>query len=290
MKVQEIVGEQRTPPWFAARKSCVTASSVGAILDLNPWRTRADVMRAMVREHHGAPSEFTGNVATEYGTRHEQDAIKEFEMFNNLGIKECGFFKRDDYPWLGGSPDGIASDEALVEVKCPYGKRDITSLNEFKTLKEQMYYYAQIQICLFVTNRDHCYFIQWAPQIGIKYEIVERNDAWLIAALQKLKAFHDEFLEECRNPSAYINDDSNGLIDEYFILKQQAEDIKARQADIIKELREQTCDKPSVFGEHKLIKTTRKGSISYKKIVDDHLKDVDTTPYIGNPSVGWSLR
>ena len=53
---------QRTPAWYAARKGRVTGSSVGSILGLNPWATSDDVMRRMVREYHGAESEFKGNV------------------------------------------------------------------------------------------------------------------------------------------------------------------------------------------------------------------------------------
>ena len=63
--------EQRSPAWFEKRKGRVTGSIVGAILGLSPYMTRADAMRSMVRAAIGAPSEFTGNVATEYGTMHE---------------------------------------------------------------------------------------------------------------------------------------------------------------------------------------------------------------------------
>ena len=59
---------QRSKEWFEKRKGLITGSSVGAILGVNPWRTPADVMRSMVREYHGAESEFKGNIATEYGT------------------------------------------------------------------------------------------------------------------------------------------------------------------------------------------------------------------------------
>ena len=69
--------EQRTWEWFEARKGRITASSVGAILGHAPYATRDDVMRRMVREYHGAPEEFEGNIATEYGTRNEAGALTE---------------------------------------------------------------------------------------------------------------------------------------------------------------------------------------------------------------------
>ena len=46
--------EQRSEEWFEARKGLVTGSSVGAILGLDPNRTKADVLRAMVRD--GTPA------------------------------------------------------------------------------------------------------------------------------------------------------------------------------------------------------------------------------------------
>jgi len=60
--------EQRSNEWFAARKGRITGSAVGAILGLNPWAGRNDVMRRMVREYHNQPSEFTGNSATQWGS------------------------------------------------------------------------------------------------------------------------------------------------------------------------------------------------------------------------------
>lgn len=62
---------QRTPEWYSARKGRITGSNAGAALGLNKYKTQADLIRQMVREYHDAPSEFTGNEATDYGTQHE---------------------------------------------------------------------------------------------------------------------------------------------------------------------------------------------------------------------------
>ena len=66
--------QQQSPEWFQARKGRVTGSMVGAILDIAPYMTRDQALRSMVRAYHGAPSEFTGNVATEYGNKNEEGA------------------------------------------------------------------------------------------------------------------------------------------------------------------------------------------------------------------------
>ena len=66
--------EQRSEKWFAARKGRVTGSMVGAVLGLDPNCTRAEAMRRMVRSWQGLPSEFQGNIATQWGINHEDEA------------------------------------------------------------------------------------------------------------------------------------------------------------------------------------------------------------------------
>jgi len=285
--------EQRTQEWFEQRKGKVTASNVGAILGLNPYRTADDVMRAMVREYHGAESEFKGNVATEYGTRHEEDAIAEFELFDGYPVLPAGFVQAND--WLGGSPDGYVGDDATAEVKCPYGLRKSTNKSDFKSIKEQPHYFAQIQVCLYATKRDFCYFIQWAPLAGIKVEIVQRDDAWLDENIPKLRKFYERFLLECVNPEKHIEPlvkelPSEPLIDEYISIKDEIAKLKERQAAIIEEVRMKAGDKPAKFGTHKLVRTERKGSIAYAKAIKDIAPDADLEQYRGAPSVSWSIR
>ena len=48
----------------------------------------------------------------------------------NVTVRPSGFIIHPDSGWLGASPDGIVTDPAcqhstgLLEVKCPYSKRD----------------------------------------------------------------------------------------------------------------------------------------------------------------------
>jgi len=149
--------EQRSEEWFNARKSKVTGSMVGAILGVNPWSTPDDAMRTMVRSHFGAESEFTGNIATEYGTLHEASAQRDFEMMNAMNVQEVGFIVHPELDWLGASPDGLLGDDAVLEIKCPFGKRhDIEPV--FKSAIEQPHYYAQTMIKRSVVNVNGCIF------------------------------------------------------------------------------------------------------------------------------------
>lgn len=192
--------EQRSKEWFDARKGRVTASAVGSILGLSPFAKQEDVLRRMVREYHGAPSEFTGNAATEWGTANEPWAISQYESTSGTTVAKCGFYTYED--WLGASPDGLIDDKGIIEVKCPYGLRNADS-PEFKSINKQFHYYAQIQVQLLVTGRDWCHFYQWAPK-GEMLETVPKDDRFIADGLKALKQFHVLYLVERDKPEKYL--------------------------------------------------------------------------------------
>ena len=284
--------KQRTQEWFEKRKDRVTASVAGAILGTCPYMKREDVMRAMVRAHHGAPTEFEGNVATEWGTVNEPEAISCYEMETGEKVEETGFWPYDD--WLGGSPDGLVDTNGLIEVKCPYSYRLHLDTSEYKSIPE--HYYAQVQVCLFVTKRYWCDFIQWSPMGGIKIERVVINDKWLKDNLPKLRKFYEEFLLERANGEHLLDkapplgEDAEELVNEYLAIKESEDAYKKRKKIIIDKLRQMSGDKSATIGDHKLIRIARKGTVSYKAAVEELLPDADLSKFRGKGSVSWAIR
>ena len=138
--------EQLSQEWFDARKGRVTGSQIGAILGVNPWSSTKDAMRSILGQ-----STFTGNVATEYGSRNEENAVFDFELETGITIKECGFIVHPEYDWLGASPDGLIGADAIAEIKCPFGLRENPN-PEFKSLAHMPHYYAQVQYECFAAN------------------------------------------------------------------------------------------------------------------------------------------
>ena len=292
--------EQRTEEWFKICKGRVTGSNVGAILGLSPFMKPEDVMRRMVRDWHNAPSEFTGNAATEYGTFHEKIAKMDYEMKHVFykEAQEVGFYTFQD--WLGASPDGLIGDDGLIEIKCPYGQRD-KNPPVFKNIKQQMHYYAQIQVQLFVTQRTVCAFYQWSPH-GSTLEHIPLNPKWLEENLPMLKLFYEAFLEEREFPRAqkYLIEKhlpesldalhhANALLGEYLILKDQLDELEAKKKALLEEIVMTCGEKDSVINGHKLTKVTRAGSISYAKAIKDLCPDADLKPYTGQPTEFWKL-
>ena len=82
---------QRSQQWHEARKSKITGSVSGAILSLNPYMAPEAVMRRLVRDFHGQESEFTGNIATEYGQNHEPLALLGYINKTGNAVDEVGF-------------------------------------------------------------------------------------------------------------------------------------------------------------------------------------------------------
>lgn len=281
--------QQRSKEWFEQRKGRVTGSRIGAILGLSQWMKPKDVMRAMVREYHGAESEFTGNIATNYGTANEGGAIVDFEMTTGLNVVETGFHKIDD--WLGASPDGLIGDDAVIEVKCPFGKRDTA---DFLSYTEQPHYYAQMQLEMYVTGRKLCHFYQWSP-VGDMHETVDFSQTWIDENLPKAREFYDQYLIEIKSPDKHLTDlvqtkEAQSLADEYAEAKAQLESATERLNTAKKALIDAAGGKKSNISGYLVYKTERKGSIAYAKAVKDLMPDADLSAYVGKPSEYWTIK
>lgn len=282
---------QRSPEWFTARKVRITGSIAGAILGEAPYMTREQALRSMVRSHHNAPSEFEGNIATEYGNRNEADAVAQFEMETGFTVNEVGFYTYED--WLGASPDGhIDSTNNGLEVKCPFGKRkDVEPV--FKSAKDQPHYYSQMQIEMLCTGWDGIWFYQWSP-FGSRLEYVERSQEWLDNNLPELRQFYAYYLSELDNkehlePLRVENNkqELKLLIEEYDQLSEAIDNATDRRNEIKGALIEAANGKNALIWGRKITKVDRKGNVQYAKVPE--LKGVDLEPYRGKASTSWRI-
>jgi len=282
--------EQRSPEWYAQRRGRVTGSNVGAILGLNPWRTADDVLRAMVREYHGAPSEFEGNQATQYGQFHEDGAIAEYTMETGNKVEPCGFFINPEHEWLGASPDGLIGDDAVMECKAPYGKRNG---GEFKTAGEQPHYMAQMQIEMACTKRQFAHFWQWSP-FATRLEVIRIDHKWLSWAIHELKAFYERYIAELDNPEhlqerrqRLAGRKWEALLQEYDACALTAKEASERQKEIMAELEVAAGGQDAEVCGRKFTRVVRKGAVQYAKV--PQLDGVDLEPYRGKETSYWRL-
>jgi putative phage-type endonuclease len=295
--------EQRTSEWHSARRGRITGSIVGAILGNSPWMDRDDAMRTLVRAWHGAESEFTGNVATEYGNFHEEYALADYVMETGNAVEKAGFLTRDD--WAGASPDGLISLTGGVEFKCPYKFRHARPEDmptpEFLPLAEQPHYYDQVQFTLWVTLRSWWDFVQWAPHLNLKIERVKPDSKWRTKNLPKLLQFYEEFAQvrDDKAASAPYLEPKRKVIDtpaaeklllEYDKLSEAIENATARKKELLEKIVEMAGAQDARICGRSLTKVEREGAVSYAKVVKEHLPKLDLKPYRGKPSEYWQIK
>jgi len=275
------------------RTGRITGSNVGAILGLNPYRTADDVLRDMVRAYHGAEREFTGNIATQYGNNNEANAMFDFNLYNEVNATANeDFFIHPDYDWLGATPDGFTDFNGLIEIKCPYGKRNG---GPFKPLSEQLHYHAQMQIEMACTGRILCFFWQWS-QKDYKYEAVCYSPEWFAVALPVLRDFHQRYLSELSNPDhlhprrkVIENREAKMLLVEYKELQDAIDQATERKKEVLEQIVIMAGGVDAEICGHKLTSVEREGSVSYAKALKEYAPDADLEPFRGKATAYWKL-
>ena len=117
----ETIHQSTSNLWYTERRKRLTASYFGKICKMRPSTNPANTIKALLY------STFSGNKYTDYGKDHEHNARKHFSKMIDKDVTECRFFVgKDDYCYLGASPDGLIDDDGLVESKCPYKGKDST--------------------------------------------------------------------------------------------------------------------------------------------------------------------
>lgn len=196
-----LVKQQRTEEWFRERSTRITASIFNDVLNGSP-----NTWSRLIDELEGNRSRFAGNDATEWGERYEDEAIRLFELEENLDVERTGFWIDDDYPDLfGGSPDGLIGSDTVVEVKCPYNPEV-----HLKTLRDQKVpgkYIAQVQGNLWITRRTSSWFLSYDPRQTPDKAIVKipvlKNQNYIDGLRSRLLQFA-ECWKDFRDPAQYF--------------------------------------------------------------------------------------
>tara|TARA_R110001599_G_scaffold173340_2_gene365154 strand:+ start:7389 stop:8270 length:882 start_codon:yes stop_codon:yes gene_type:complete len=286
---------QNTEAWHKQRKGRITASRVGAILGHNPYQSADDTMREMVREFHGCPREFEGNIATEWGNKHEEEAITDYMIETGNISVDHGFIAYED--WAGCSPDGLIGDNGGLEVKCPFGKK------LFKAADRE-YYLDQVLFSLYITDRDWWDFSVWDSKGGLTVETFTKETAqdWWKEYEQALIDFHSKYLftiasKELSAP--YIKDLERELVDSEFeelterykqakaLSDEAAEQLKEVKAELILRAESEDIKKVSGFGVS-VSRVEKKGNIQYAKIPE--LKKMDLEKHRAKSSMYWLVK
>ena len=151
------------------RRRCVTGSQAGAVLtypqtieEQQKWRSYTNQFGSDVKNaKHGyvgyrshkdlwmsrqGLDSFKGNEATRWGNVFESSALLLYEVLYNTKIHEFGILPDAELDWLHISPDGIAENGRLVEIKCPLYRK----IKDSGWMSRE--YWAQTQLQLRVCN------------------------------------------------------------------------------------------------------------------------------------------
>ncbi|WP_156292946.1 lambda exonuclease family protein [Serratia oryzae] len=126
----------------------------------------------------------------EWGKGYEDDARYAFSFVTDLGIEEVPFIYKDDSLRCGASPDGICSDGAGLELKCPYNTSVYLDFRLNGEIKPE--YIAQCQFSMWVTGRERWYFANYDPRMkveGLHYITIDRDQKVMKALDEQVPEF-----------------------------------------------------------------------------------------------------
>ena len=181
---------QRTPEWYTQRENAITASDIPTVLGENNYKTPWSLL---LDKCNANPKPFIGNEATRWGNHYEDIAIEKYSELKSKEVLSFGLLIHPDYPWLGGSPDGITTDGILLEVKCPLTRKIVPG-------QVPHHYLSQILLNLEICNLELAHFIEFVPgnsddNFVINIVDVKRDREWFKNELPKIKDFWDSVLK-----------------------------------------------------------------------------------------------
>jgi len=180
--------EQGSAEWLAQRVGKISGTAVGILEGCNPYQKPDDLVRSMVRDLAGAPSEFEMVPAVAHGQAMESVAKQWYEKTYGVQVHETDFVTHSMYDFLGASPDGLVGLDGSIEIKCPYPQYTKAPYSVFDGKKKM--YLRQCQMVMEVLDVEWldflCYLSPHAdahPEVNI--ERLHREDNWLHELLSR---------------------------------------------------------------------------------------------------------
>jgi putative phage-type endonuclease len=173
-KPQEI---QRSPSWFKARNTRVTASEASCLLTLSEEHCKVYVEDFNVKKFKYKPDHcmshydnredyiinkcrtfygenlFKDSIYTLHGKKFEEIATRLYRKRFNTDVIEFGLLPHPRLSYIAASPDGITSSGIMLEIKCPYSRKIIEGV-------PPIWYWCQMQVQLEVADLDQCDFLE----------------------------------------------------------------------------------------------------------------------------------
>jgi putative phage-type endonuclease len=157
---------QNTPEWFSLRLGQVTGSRVAEIIARTKTgysTSRANYLAQLVSERlTGLGGESFTSAPMQWGIDHEAEARRAYSFRTNRAVTLTGFVPHPTIKMAGASPDGLAENDGLVEIKCP---NTATHIETFVTGKIPAKYETQMLWQMACTGRGWCDFVSYDPRL-----------------------------------------------------------------------------------------------------------------------------
>ncbi|KAL3889805.1 hypothetical protein ACJMK2_002133 [Sinanodonta woodiana] len=148
------------------------------------------------------------SAARTWGTKHEHTAKMEYSALVtskhvNYKLVDSGLIINERYPQFGASPDGMIScdccGDGCLEIKCPYSMKDkpildvpwLLLINNKLTIDCKHTYYFQMQMQMFLSDRQYCDFYVWCPNDHHYERLYRDNELWQTMSNKALE-FHSK--------------------------------------------------------------------------------------------------
>ena len=145
---------QRTQEWYDERDNMITASSVWKIFASEAQRNSLIYDKCVGSNGQRKSSAFGGPSTLQWGTKYEP-VSRELYMLRHPTygkVEEYGCIPHRQYPFLGASPDGIAENGRMLEIK--------NIVNREITGEPLEAYWIQMQIQMEVCDLEVCDFVE----------------------------------------------------------------------------------------------------------------------------------
>ena len=211
-------GQNTNDSWYQFRKYVITASKshniVAKMKKINFGGNSAQINMWSLFQNISGLTFVNPNIPSlKYGTCMEVNASNTFDdlmkkYHRNLKLVEFGLFLDKTLPFIGASPDRIATclccPPSCLEIKCPYSINHLSPLDpnaklsyliredDHVKLNRNHKYYTQCQVQMGVTGLKKCHFFVWTSH-GHFLEVIEFDPLFWEEKKMLFKTFYTEY-------------------------------------------------------------------------------------------------
>lgn len=187
---------QRSTEWLIARAGNPGASSISKIITSTGAlsKQREEYLMQLAAETVTGRPEDEGYLSRHMinGIEREDASRALFEMIYGVEVRQVGIVFKDEFKMFHCSPDGLAGDNAILEMKNPMMKSHVKALLD-GTLPTE--YSGQCQMSLYVCEREICYFMSCSEGLPPLILEVRRNEPYIAQIAKALDDFYADLVK-----------------------------------------------------------------------------------------------